>query len=82
MVMTPALFTKASIRPNAVAVSSKSRVTSFACETSARTAIARPPAVVIAATTSSADFWLPAKLTTTLQPSAARPQGDCPADAA
>src|SRR6201995_589656 len=70
--MMPALLTTTSICPKALRVFSKSCLTSSGLATSAWMARARPPLLVISLTTSSALAALPAKLTTTPNPSAAR----------
>ena len=69
--MIPALFTSTSTGPNSASAWSKSLLTADASATSAPIAIARPPAALMTATTSSASAALEAKLTTVRKPSAA-----------
>ncbi len=58
--MMPAVFTTTSMPPNACSTASNAADISFSSATSPPTAIALPPAAVIAATVSSALALLPA----------------------
>jgi hypothetical protein len=68
----PALFTRASRRPNRSSTAANIRATAVASLTSACTATAVPPPAAMVAALASASPWRDAKLTTTAYPAAAR----------